>query len=148
MRALVIRAIDQQAANARRSHFSEGDFLLAGRFGHAAIEARSERAGNQSGRETQEARGGTGNEAWQVCRLYRLLAAARCRLIAAIRALPGVVIRSLPARSTMYPSPMSRALCSAGIAAGGSKTEVLPTLSSDANSSRVSIFDLEIIIRV
>src|SRR5258707_7310013 len=49
MRALVIRAIDQQAANARRSHFSEGDFLLAVRFGHAAIEARSERAGNQSG---------------------------------------------------------------------------------------------------
>src|SRR6266404_3119940 len=35
VRAFVIRAIDQQAANARRSHFPEGDFLLAcRRIGH------------------------------------------------------------------------------------------------------------------
>ena len=32
-------AIDQQAAHARGSHFPEGDFLLAGEGGHAAIEA-------------------------------------------------------------------------------------------------------------
>jgi hypothetical protein len=67
---------------------------------------------------------------------------------AAIRRLPGVVIRSLPARSTMYPSPISRALCSAGITAGGSSTVVSPTLSSEANSSRVSFSDREAIIRV
>jgi len=33
MAAMVVRAIDQQPANAARAHFSEGD-LLAGRFGH------------------------------------------------------------------------------------------------------------------
>jgi hypothetical protein len=57
-------------------------------------------------------------------------------------------IRSLPARSTMYPSPISRALCSAGITAGGSSAVVSPTLSSEANSSRVSFSDREAIIRV
>jgi hypothetical protein len=67
---------------------------------------------------------------------------------AAIRALPGVVIRSLPNRSTMYPSPISRARCSAGITAGGSSTVVLPTVSMDANSSRVSFFDLGAIVRI
>ena len=32
----------------------------------------------------------------------------------------------------MYPSPMSRAQCSAGITAGGSNTAHLPTVSSEA----------------
>jgi hypothetical protein len=45
----------------------------------------------------------------------------------------------------MYPSPVSRALCLAGIFAGGSRTEHLPTVSSEANSSRVSF---EAIIRI
>jgi hypothetical protein len=34
MAALVIRTIDQETANAGRAHFSEGDLLLAGWFGH------------------------------------------------------------------------------------------------------------------
>src|SRR5258706_10579139 len=36
--AMIVRAINQQAANAGCAHFPEGDFLLAcrwGRFGHA-----------------------------------------------------------------------------------------------------------------
>jgi hypothetical protein len=45
--------------------------------------------------------------------------------------------RSLPDRPTMQSSAMSRARCSAGIAAGGSSTaHVLPIASRDANSSR------------
>jgi hypothetical protein len=41
------------------------------------------------------------------------------------------------------------ALCSAGITAGGLSTaHVLPTVSRDANSSRVSFFDLETINRI
>jgi hypothetical protein len=39
---MIVRAINQQAANAGRSHFAEGDFLLAcrrGRFGHGWIKA-------------------------------------------------------------------------------------------------------------
>jgi hypothetical protein len=48
----------------------------------------------------------------------------------------------------MYPSPINRALCSAGITAAGSFTDVLPTVSRDANSSRVSMCDLGAIIRV
>jgi hypothetical protein len=40
MAALVIAAIDQNAANARGAHLSEGN-LLAG-FWHAAIEARDD----------------------------------------------------------------------------------------------------------
>jgi hypothetical protein len=35
---------------------------------------------------------------------------------AAMRHLPGPINRSLPARSIMYPSPVNRALCSAGMA--------------------------------
>jgi len=66
---------------------------------------------------------------------------------AAIRDLPGVVIRSLPCRSTMYPSSINRARCPAGIIAGGwSTAHVLPTISSEANSSLVSIFNLDAII--
>jgi hypothetical protein len=41
----------------------------------------------------------------------------------------------------MYPRPINRALCSAGITAGGSFTDVSPTLSREANSSLVSGFD-------
>jgi hypothetical protein len=37
----------------------------------------------------------------------------------------------------MYPSAVSVALCLAGITAGGSNTERPPTVSSEANSSRV-----------
>jgi hypothetical protein len=62
---------------------------------------------------------------------------------------PGVVIRSLPDTSAMYPSMMSQTLCSKGIFAGGSFTaDVLPTLSREANSSRVSVFDSASMIRV
>lgn len=62
---------------------------------------------------------------------------------------PGVVIRSLPDTSAMYPSMISRISCSKGIFAGGSFTaDVLPTLSRDANSSRVSVFDSATMIRV
>jgi hypothetical protein len=68
-----------------------------------------------------------------------------CRNPAAIRCLPGVVIRSLSERSTMYPSPTSRALCWAGIIAGGSSIEHLPTVSREANSSRVSTLRTEAI---
>jgi hypothetical protein len=51
----------------------------------------------------------------------------------AIRNLPGVVIRSLPAKSAMSPSSISRALCSAGITAAGSETaQVFPTASKQA----------------
>jgi hypothetical protein len=64
---------------------------------------------------------------------------------AAIRRLPGVVIRSLPSRSAIYPSRINRALCSGGITAGGSFTDVLPTVSREANSSRVSIFALTMV---
>jgi hypothetical protein len=67
------------------------------------------------------------------------------RLPFAIRNLPGVVIRSLPPRSAMYPSRISRALCVAEMTAGGSSTDVLPTVRSEANSSRVSGADLEAI---
>jgi len=34
MAALVIRAINQEAANAGGAHLGEGDFLLAGQLGH------------------------------------------------------------------------------------------------------------------
>jgi hypothetical protein len=61
--------------------------------------------------------------------------------VTAISCLPGVVIRSLPAKFDMYPRPINRALCSAGITAGGSFTDVSPTLSREANSSPVSGFD-------
>jgi hypothetical protein len=40
MAAPVVRAIDQETANAGGTHLGEGD-LLAGSFGHAAIKARS-----------------------------------------------------------------------------------------------------------
>jgi hypothetical protein len=70
------------------------------------------------------------------------------RLPFAIRNLPVVVIRSLPPRSAMYPSPISRAPCSAGITAGGSVTaDVSPTVRSEANSSRVSVSDFLAIVR-
>jgi hypothetical protein len=65
-----------------------------------------------------------------------------------MRRLPGVVIRSLPTISAIYPSAMSRALCSVGITAGGSNTAHLPTVSSEANSSRVGILDFEAMIRI
>ena len=39
MAAPEVAAVDQQPANARGAHFSEGN-LLAGRFGHGAIEAQ------------------------------------------------------------------------------------------------------------
>jgi hypothetical protein len=67
---------------------------------------------------------------------------------ASIRRLPGVVIRNLPAISAMYPSPISRALCSAGITAGGLCTAHLPTVSSEVNPSCVSIFGAGAIVRV
>src|SRR5882757_7945428 len=60
---------------------------------------------------------------------------------AAIRHLPGPVNRSLPARSDMYPSPINRALCSAGMAAGGPFTAVLPTVRREANSCSLRRFD-------
>jgi hypothetical protein len=42
VRAMIVRAIDQEAANARRSHFAKGDFgVAAGEFGHGAIEPHS-----------------------------------------------------------------------------------------------------------
>jgi hypothetical protein len=37
--ALVVGAIDQETTNARRSHFPEGDFLLAGFYGSTAGES-------------------------------------------------------------------------------------------------------------
>jgi hypothetical protein len=37
MAALVIRAIDQQTANADGAHLGEGDFVLAGEGGHAPL---------------------------------------------------------------------------------------------------------------
>jgi len=37
MAALVIRAIDQETANASGAHLCEGDFLLAGELGHAPL---------------------------------------------------------------------------------------------------------------
>jgi hypothetical protein len=56
----------------------------------------------------------------------------------AIRDLPGVVIRSLPCRFTMYPSSINRARCWAGMTAGGSRiAHVLPTVRREANSSGV-----------
>ena len=68
---------------------------------------------------------------------------------AAIRDLPDVVIRSLPARSAMYPSSINRALCSAGMTAGGSRTaHVLPTVRREANSSGVRGSDSHAIIRL
>jgi hypothetical protein len=66
-----------------------------------------------------------------------------------MRDLPGVVILSLPARSAMYPNPINRALCSAGMTAGGSRTaHVLPTVRRDANSSGVRGADSDAIIRL
>ncbi|HEY5075226.1 MAG TPA: hypothetical protein VII34_11075 [Pyrinomonadaceae bacterium] len=38
MAALVVGAIDQEATNARGSHFPEGDFLVAAFYGSAAGE--------------------------------------------------------------------------------------------------------------
>src|ERR1700730_15058572 len=35
--AFVVRAIDQETANARGAHLSEGDLLLAGEFWHATL---------------------------------------------------------------------------------------------------------------
>ena len=68
---------------------------------------------------------------------------------AAIRDLPGVVIRSLPCRSTMYPSSINRARCWAGMTAGGSLTaHVLPTVRREANSSGVRGSDSHAIIRL
>jgi hypothetical protein len=68
---------------------------------------------------------------------------------AAIRDLPGVVIRSLPCRSTMYPSSINRARCWAGMTAGGSRTaHVLPTVRREANSSGVRGSDSRAIIRL
>jgi hypothetical protein len=46
MAAVIVGAIDQEAANASGTHFSECDFL-AGSFGHAPIEARCEDASNR-----------------------------------------------------------------------------------------------------
>jgi hypothetical protein len=46
---------------------------------------------------------------------------------------------------TQHDRTISRARCSAGITAGGQVTaDVLPTVSSDANSSGVSFFALEV----
>ncbi len=68
---------------------------------------------------------------------------------AAIRHLPVVVIRSLPCRSTMYPSSINRARCSAGMTAGGSRTaHVLPTVRREANSSGVRGSDSDAMIRL
>jgi hypothetical protein len=67
----------------------------------------------------------------------------------AIRDLPDVVIRSLPSRFATYPSSINRALCSAGIIAGGSSTaHVLPTTRREANSSGVRGSDSHAIIRL
>src|SRR6202035_5101376 len=68
---------------------------------------------------------------------------------AAIRDLPDVVIRSLPARSAMYLSSINRALCLAGMTAGGLRTaHVLPTVRREANSSGVRGSDSDAIIRL
>jgi hypothetical protein len=45
----------------------------------------------------------------------------------------------------MYPNAISRALCWAGIIAGGSRTDVLPTVTRDANSSAVRGLDSDAI---
>jgi hypothetical protein len=45
--AMVVRAIDQETANARGTHFSEGD-LLAGESGHVAIKAQAEATSKSS----------------------------------------------------------------------------------------------------
>jgi hypothetical protein len=37
---MIVRAIDQETTNASGAHLSEGGLLLAGEFGHGAIEAR------------------------------------------------------------------------------------------------------------
>jgi hypothetical protein len=58
---------------------------------------------------------------------------------AAIRALPLAVVHSLPSRSATYPSLVSRSSCSNGMLAA----QMSPTLSSEANSSRVSVFGSE-----
>src|SRR5882672_2649764 len=60
---------------------------------------------------------------------------------AAMRILPGPVNRSLPVRCIMYPSPINRALCSAGMTAGGPFTAVLPTMRREANSGALRRFD-------
>ena len=57
---------------------------------------------------------------------------------AAIRWRPGVVMRSRPAKSLIYPSAMSRALCLAGTNAGGWAGRLLPTKTKEENSSLVS----------
>jgi hypothetical protein len=49
----------------------------------------------------------------------------------------------------MYPNPINRALCSAGMTAGGSRTaHVLPTVRREANSSGVRGADSDAIIRL
>jgi hypothetical protein len=50
-------------------------------------------------------------------------------------------MRNLSARSATQPKAISRALCSVGIAGAESYARVLPTVSKDANSSGVIIFD-------
>lgn len=68
---------------------------------------------------------------------------------AAIRDLPGVVIRSLPSRFATYPSSINRARCWAGMTAGGSRTaHVLPTARREANSSGVRGSDSHAIVRL
>lgn len=58
-----------------------------------------------------------------------------------MRDLPGEVIRSLPAKSIMYPGLIGRTLCLAGITAGGPFTDVLPTARREAISSALRRFD-------
>ena len=44
--------LDQQPANARGTHFGEGDLLLAGEFGHAPLKRGQSRQAIVLGRET------------------------------------------------------------------------------------------------
>jgi hypothetical protein len=53
MATLVIRAIDQETANASGAHLSEGD-LLAGEFGRAPLNSRS-RSANYTANQREEA---------------------------------------------------------------------------------------------
>ena len=56
-----------------------------------------------------------------------------------IRNRPGVVIRSRPAMSAIWPIAINRALCETGIVGAKPCTGVLPAASREANSSSVSV---------
>jgi hypothetical protein len=98
MAALVVGAIDQETANARRTHFGERNFLLAllwrlaaGEGGHAPLKrSLSGETIASAGleRRSGEPGNGTGVEARQERGFYRLLAAAHCRQRSPLRGVP------------------------------------------------------------